>query len=94
MAFFSVLSVTPTTEDWIPRYLPAANALVVKHGGRYLARTATLDLAPGTVRSRIARGRRHLASFLGNQNDSFERRRTSDPPTDDQRPPDDRGPPR
>lgn len=27
----------------------------------------TLELPPGTVRSRIARGRRHLAQILGNQ---------------------------
>ena len=40
MAYYSVLAVTPTSEDWIPDYLPAANALVAKHGGKYLARTA------------------------------------------------------
>ncbi|MEM9144934.1 MAG: DUF1330 domain-containing protein [Pseudomonadota bacterium] len=40
MAFYSVLAVTPTTQDWIPGYLPAANALVAQHGGTYLARTA------------------------------------------------------
>ena len=41
MAFYSVLTVTPTSEEWIPDYLPAANALVAKHGGKYLARTAS-----------------------------------------------------
>ncbi|MEX0286728.1 MAG: DUF1330 domain-containing protein [Paracoccaceae bacterium] len=41
MAYYSVLTVTPTNEDWIPDYLPAANALVAKHGGTYLARTAS-----------------------------------------------------
>lgn len=40
MTAYSVLAVTPTTEDWIPEYLPTANALVAKHGGRYLARTS------------------------------------------------------
>ncbi len=40
MTYYSVLAVTPTSEDWIPDYLPAANALVAKHGGKYLARTA------------------------------------------------------
>lgn len=39
MAYYSVLEVTPTSDDWIPAYLPAANTLVAKHGGRYLART-------------------------------------------------------
>ena len=40
MKHYSVLDVTPTTEDWIPDYLPTANRLVAKHGGKYLARTA------------------------------------------------------
>ena len=39
MAHYSVLAVTPNTEDWIPDYLPTANKLVAKHGGKYLART-------------------------------------------------------
>ncbi len=39
MSFYSILEVSPTSDDWIPDYLPAANALVTKHGGRYLART-------------------------------------------------------
>ena len=34
MAYYSVLDVTPTTEDWIPSYIGPANALVAKHGGR------------------------------------------------------------
>ena len=33
----------------------------------------TLDIPPGTVRSRIARGRRHLAGILGNQTASDQR---------------------
>lgn len=40
MAYYSVLAVTPSTDAWIPDYLPTANRLVAKHGGRYLARTA------------------------------------------------------
>ncbi|MEL6206264.1 MAG: DUF1330 domain-containing protein [Pseudomonadota bacterium] len=40
MAYYSILAVTPTSEEWIPGYLPAANALVAKHRGTYLARTA------------------------------------------------------
>lgn len=47
MAYYSVLAVTPTSEDWIPVYLPAANALVAKHGGRYLARTASHEQVEG-----------------------------------------------
>ncbi len=41
MTYYSVLAVTPTTTAWIADYLPAANALVAKHGGTYLARTAS-----------------------------------------------------
>ena len=47
MAYYSVLAVTPTRDDWIPAYLPAANALVAKHGGRYLARTASHERLEG-----------------------------------------------
>ncbi|MGI9595679.1 MAG: RNA polymerase sigma factor [Acidimicrobiales bacterium] len=34
----------------------------------YAEIAATLDIPPGTVRSRIARGRRQLSEILGNQN--------------------------
>ena len=48
MAYYSVLAVTPSSEDWIPDYLPTANALVAKHGGTYLARTASHEQVEGT----------------------------------------------
>lgn len=41
MACYSVLAVTPTTQDWVPDYIGPANKLVASHGGRYLARTAS-----------------------------------------------------
>ena len=47
MAFYSVLSVTPTSEDWIPGYIGPATALVAQHGGRYLARTASHERVEG-----------------------------------------------
>lgn len=47
MSYYSVLDVTPTSEDWIPDYLPTANALVAKHGGKYLARTANHEQVEG-----------------------------------------------
>ncbi|MEM6254247.1 MAG: DUF1330 domain-containing protein [Cyanobacteria bacterium P01_D01_bin.156] len=47
MAYYSVLAVTPTAEDWIPGYLPIANTLVAKHGGKYLARTASHERLEG-----------------------------------------------
>ena len=47
MAFFSVLAVTPTKDDWIPAYIGPANTLVAKHGGKYLARTASHQCLEG-----------------------------------------------
>ena len=47
MTYYSVLAVTPTSKDWIPGYLPTANALVAKHGGKYLARTANHEQIEG-----------------------------------------------
>ncbi|MEM7225640.1 MAG: DUF1330 domain-containing protein [Pseudomonadota bacterium] len=47
MTYYSVLAVTPTSEDWIPDYIGPANALVAQHGGRYLARTASHERLEG-----------------------------------------------
>jgi uncharacterized protein (DUF1330 family) len=47
MAFYSVLAVTPTSQDWIAGYLGAANTLVAKHGGKFLARTASHERLEG-----------------------------------------------
>ena len=47
MIYYSVLAVTPTTEDWIPAYLESVNALVAKHGGKYLARTSSHERLEG-----------------------------------------------
>jgi uncharacterized protein (DUF1330 family) len=47
MTYYSVLAVTPISGDWIPDYIGPANALVSKHGGRYLARTASHERLEG-----------------------------------------------
>ena len=47
MAFYSVLAVTPTAEDWIPDYVAAVTALVEGHGGKYLARTLSHERLEG-----------------------------------------------
>ena len=47
MTYYSVLAVTPTTEDWIPDYIEPANKLVAQHGGKYLARTASHERLEG-----------------------------------------------
>lgn len=41
MNYYTVLAVTPTTEEWVTDYIGPANALVTKHGGRYLVRTSS-----------------------------------------------------
>ena len=51
MAYYSVLDVTPTSEDWIPDYLPIANQRVTAHGGRYIARTATHEQVEGDAQA-------------------------------------------
>ncbi|WP_298986493.1 DUF1330 domain-containing protein [uncultured Roseibium sp.] len=55
MAYFSVLAVTPTSEDWIPDYIAPANKLVAKHGGKYLARTANHEQLEGKTQSSALR---------------------------------------
>jgi uncharacterized protein (DUF1330 family) len=47
MTYYSVLEVTPTNPDWIPGYIEPATALVAKHGGTYLARTASHERLEG-----------------------------------------------
>ena len=47
MAFYSVLAVTPTSEDWIAEYIGPANALVAQYGGKYLARTSSHERLEG-----------------------------------------------
>lgn len=56
MTYYSVLAVTPTSEDWIPDYIGPANRLVAKYGGTYLARTSSheqLEGAPQDAALRI-----------------------------------------
>lgn len=47
MTHYSVLDVTPTSDDWIPDYLPTANERVAAHGGKYIARTASHEQVEG-----------------------------------------------
>lgn len=47
MTCYSVLALTPTPRDWIPDYPPVANALVIKHGSRYIARTTSHEQSEG-----------------------------------------------
>ena len=47
MTAYSVLEVTPTSEDWIPAYISETGAMVAGHGGKYLARTASHERLEG-----------------------------------------------
>ncbi|AWB57057.1 DUF1330 domain-containing protein [Colwellia sp. Arc7-D] len=47
MTYYSVIEVTPTNEDWIPDYVAPTNAVVAKHGGKYIARTANHERLEG-----------------------------------------------
>ena len=47
MAYYSVLDVTPTKEEWIADYVAISGKIVEKHGGKYLARTATHEQIEG-----------------------------------------------
>lgn len=48
MTCYSVLAITSRTQDWMEAYIPAANAAVALHGGKYLARTSSHMQIEGT----------------------------------------------
>ncbi len=72
MSYYSVLDVTPTSEDWIPDYIGPANALVAKYGGKYLARTASHEQLEGEANPAALRiiilwpSKEAAASFMNN----------------------------
>ena len=47
MKYLAVVQVTITDDSWVESYVPAASALVAKHGGRYLVRTQTMEKIEG-----------------------------------------------
>ncbi len=55
MAFYSVLTVTPTTDEWIPDYLGPTTRLVAQYGGKYLARTASHEQLEGEAQEAALR---------------------------------------
>lgn len=55
MTAYSILEVTPLNEDWIPDYLPTANKVIARHGGRYLARTSSHEQLEGPERGAALR---------------------------------------
>ena len=55
MKYYSVLDVTPTSDEGIPSYIEPANRLVAKYGGRYLARTSRHEQIEGTTKDSALR---------------------------------------
>lgn len=47
MTYYSVLAITPTSDEWVADYIAPVNALVAKHGGKYLARTPNHERVEG-----------------------------------------------
>ncbi len=47
MTYYAVVRVKITDDSWVEEYLPAVTALVHKHGGKYLARTRTMERLEG-----------------------------------------------
>jgi len=47
MSYYSVLEVTPTSNDWVADYVEPANRLVAQYGGKYLARTSSHERLEG-----------------------------------------------
>ena len=47
LAHYGIINVTPTSEDWIPAYIEAVGPLIAKHGGKFLARTASHERIEG-----------------------------------------------
>ncbi|MEM1112115.1 MAG: DUF1330 domain-containing protein [Pseudomonadota bacterium] len=48
MPFYSMISSSPTTDDWIPSYIESVGAIVARHGGKYLARTSNYERLEGS----------------------------------------------
>lgn len=47
MAYYSILAVSPTRDDWVADYIGPANRLVAKYGGTYIARTSSHEQLEG-----------------------------------------------
>lgn len=70
MAYYSVLDVTPTTQEWIADYVAVSGKIVEKHGGKYLARTATHEQIEGNEQPAALRiilewpSKKHAIAFM------------------------------
>jgi uncharacterized protein (DUF1330 family) len=48
MKYYATVGLTMKDDAWVADYLPNVTDLVTKHGGKYLARTATIDRLEGS----------------------------------------------
>ena len=48
MKYYAVVEVAVTDDSWVADYLPNVTSLVHKHGGKYLARTMTMEKVEGS----------------------------------------------
>ncbi len=48
MKYYAVVEVAITDDSWVADYLPNVTSLVHKHGGKYLARTMTMEKVEGS----------------------------------------------
>ncbi len=48
MKYYAVVQINIRDDSWMADYLPNVTALVDKHGGKYLARTMTMERVEGT----------------------------------------------
>ena len=55
MTYYSILDVTPTTDEWVQDYIGPANMLVAEYGGKYLARTASHEQVEGQANAAALR---------------------------------------
>lgn len=47
MSFYSVLAVTPTSDEWSEDYIVSTPPILARHGGKYLARTTNHECIEG-----------------------------------------------
>ena len=47
MTYYAVVRITIADDSWVEEYLPRVTTLVEKHGGKYLARTMTMERLEG-----------------------------------------------
>jgi len=55
MSYYSVLDVTPTKTDWVESYVAVSATIAAKHGGKYLARTASHEQIEGDTQQAALR---------------------------------------